>query len=91
MKKRAHLIVHGDVQGVGLRYLVRNQAKVLNITGWIINRDNGTVELVAEGEESDLKKLIEFCRHGPRYAKIEEVKVEWQDYKAEFHDFSVRY
>lgn len=91
MKKRAHLIVHGDVQGVGLRYLVRNQAKVLNITGWIINRDNGTVELVAEGEESDLKKLIEFCRHGPRYAKIEEVKVEWQDYKGEFDDFSVRY
>lgn len=91
MKKRTHLIIHGNVQGVSFRYYTRQQAKQLGITGWVANRPDGTVEVVAEGEETQLQKLIEWCSHGPRSAAVEKVETERLEYKAEFSNFYIKY
>ena len=51
--KRIHLIISGDVQGVGYRAWTKRQAKDLGIVGWVKNREDKAVELVGEGEEQD--------------------------------------
>jgi len=91
MKKRIHIIVSGRVQGVFYRLSAKRQAKILNLTGWIKNKENGKVEIIAEGEEENLRKLILWCRRGPLIARVEDIKTEWKEYKGEFEYFSVRY
>lgn len=57
--------VHGHVQGVGFRYWVKSQAKKHSITGYAKNLEDGRVEVVAEGEEADVDKLLELLREDP--------------------------
>jgi acylphosphatase len=89
--KRVHLIVAGDVVGVGFRAWVLRMAKELHLTGWVKNRDNGTVELVAEGSSQSLAILVDQSRHGPQLAHVKNVTVEWQKETGEFITFQVIY
>ena len=75
--ERVHAVVHGDVQGVGFRYFVQRRAHQLGLKGWVRNNDNGTVELVAEGERRDLEELKHAVEQGPRTARVERVDVDW--------------
>lgn len=70
---RIHLAIAGMVQGVGFRWFVRQRATSLNIAGWVANRDDGTVELAAEGEPDALAALVEAVRRGPPGARVEAV------------------
>jgi acylphosphatase len=63
-------IVQGRVQGVGYRYFVRRQAEALGVTGYARNRPDGTVEVVAEGDESSLRAFEERLRSGPDFASV---------------------
>ena len=87
--KRVHLIISGDVHGVGFRAWIKQEADALDIVGWVKNREDQTVEVVAEGEEQNLKTLIERCGKGPDVAWVEDVQIDWQDYGDEFSDFEV--
>lgn len=89
--KRVHIIISGDVQGVGFRGWVVGQAKELSITGWVKNRKDGAVEVVAEGQKNDLEELVKRCQHGPEVAWVEKVDVQWQEGKEEFVNFDVVY
>jgi len=91
MNARTHVLVHGEVQGVFFRQETKRRADSLNVKGWVRNRDDGGVEAVFEGEEPDVQALIEFCRNGPPRALVTSVKVEWEKYTGEFHDFKIRY
>ncbi|TMG57453.1 MAG: acylphosphatase, partial [Chloroflexi bacterium] len=55
--ERLHAVVRGDVQGVGFRYYVQRKARQLGLPGWVRNNDDGSVELVAEGERDALEQL----------------------------------
>jgi acylphosphatase len=90
MKKRAYISVSGRVQGVGFRYSIQREAKKLNITGFARNVSNGDVEIIAEGEEENLKQLIDFCKKGPLIARVDNVNHEFSDYKGEFNNFRTR-
>ncbi|MBW2966619.1 acylphosphatase [Candidatus Woesearchaeota archaeon] len=90
-KKRIHIIISGRVQGVFFRAGTKRQAKILNITGWVKNNPDRTVEIIAEGEETNLKQLISWCSKGPLIARVDDIKIEWQKYKKEFEYFSIRY
>lgn len=79
MLKRLHLIIHGRVQGVGFRWYTREKALELGLVGWVRNNPNGTVEIVAEGEETELKKLRDWCVEGPRFAMVERMEEKWED------------
>jgi acylphosphatase len=84
---RMHVFVSGTVQGVFFRQNTKRQAEGFGVKGWVRNLPDGRVEAVLEGEESAVKKLVEYCRHGPSSAKVENIEVTYEHYKAEFSDF----
>jgi acylphosphatase len=90
-KRRVKIIVKGLVQGVYFRATTRQQARQLNVTGWVKNRWDGSVEILAEGNKEKLDRLIAWCHKGPSGASIEGVKVEWQSFLDEFQDFIIAY
>jgi len=91
MKIRAHVFVSGIVQGVFFRSETIYEAKRRGVKGWVCNLPDGRVEAVFEGEENNVKELIEFCRRGPPGARVTDVDVKWENYTGEFRDFEIRY
>ena len=90
--KRYHIIIHGRVQGIFFRYNTNKLANKLGgIAGFVKNLPDGTVEVVAEGDDAKLKQLIEFCRQGPLLAKVTKVVVQEEKPKGEFKTFETRY
>ncbi|MEW6070559.1 MAG: acylphosphatase [Candidatus Thermoplasmatota archaeon] len=82
---------YGLVQGVFFRANTRRKAKELGVRGWVRNCTDGSVELLAEGEEQAVKQLLEFCsRHIP-YAVIDKVDVNYEEFKNEFKSFEILY
>ena len=79
--KRVHIIIYGLVQGVNFRYYTRAKAEELNLTGFVRNNYDGTVEIEAEGEEGVLNKLIEFVKVGPSLSRIDNIEIHWHDIK----------
>jgi len=75
--ERLHALVRGDVQGVGFRYFVQRKARQLRLPGWVRNNDDGSVELVAEGEREALEQLKRAVEEGPGAARVEGVDVQW--------------
>jgi acylphosphatase len=88
--RRLHARVTGRVQGVGFRYFVIGVAGELGLTGWVRNRQDGSVELVAEGDEELLNKLIQALKRGSRSSVVSAVHEEWLEATGEFYRFSAR-
>ncbi|MFH1638602.1 MAG: acylphosphatase [Candidatus Woesearchaeota archaeon] len=88
--KRVRVIISGNVQGVFFRAGIKKQANMLDINGFVKNKEDGTVEAIFEGDDDDIDEIIEFCKEGPRGAQIDDVEVEEEEYKEEFEDFEVR-
>ncbi len=84
-----HAIVDGRVQGVGFRYFVKNAAEELGLTGWVRNKMDGRVEVLAEGPRADLEMLLDALRHGPRSSYVSEVKIDWNPASLIYQRFSV--
>jgi acylphosphatase len=88
---RAHIWAQGRVQGVGFRAHVEYSARQIGgLTGWVRNVGYDTVEAVAEGEHTNVEKLVEAMREGPRSSRVDESKVEWEEPTGEFMQFEVR-
>ena len=90
-EQRMDAIVYGIVQGVGFRWWVREQARWLGLTGYVRNRYNHTVEVVAEGTERDLRSLLSLLEQGPSAAVVDHVDVQWRPSSGNFTGFEVRY
>ena len=88
--KRLNATVIGRVQGVSFRYYVVELAESLNLSGWVRNKWNGSVEVTAEGFYPNLETLLQALREGPPMARVDDVCYEWQPYTGEFKDFQVR-
>lgn len=88
---RLSAIVHGRVQGVGFRFFAQRRASELGVTGYVRNRWDGTVEVVAEGEEDVVRRFLGGLRMGPRSAVVDRVDIQWEDYTGEFKYFEVRF
>ncbi len=67
-------VVTGRVQGVGFRWFVEREAATLGVTGWVRNRDNGSVEVMATGTREQLRALRQKLQEGPRAARVDEVQ-----------------
>lgn len=65
-----YVVVRGKVQGVGFRWFVREQARALGLTGWVRNRDDGSVEVLAHGDEAALGQLRSLIGSGPSGARV---------------------
>tara|TARA_Y100000310_G_scaffold218876_1_gene220197 strand:- start:241 stop:513 length:273 start_codon:yes stop_codon:yes gene_type:complete len=88
---RRHIFIKGNVQGVNFRYNTEKRANKLGLTGWGKNLPNGNVEIVVEGEEDKVNELIEFCKHGPTYARVYDIEIIEEKYKGEFGGFEIKY
>lgn len=82
--------VYGRVQGVGYRYFVKNKAKELDILGYVKNLNDGTVEVLAQGREENLQKLVKELKKGPFLAKVEKVEVVFRKPINFFSEFKIQ-
>ncbi len=69
------LIISGRVQGVFYRESAKKEAQKQDISGWVKNKSDGTVEVLAQGEEEKINQFIEWCKIGPSLADVAEVKI----------------
>ena len=90
VNSRLHIMIEGRVQGVGFRYFVLENANALGLTGWVRNRYDQRVEVIAEGEHEKLEKFLVAIRTGPRGSMVTDVKPEWQAAQGEFNRFSIK-
>ena len=90
-QRRARVVVHGMVQGVGYRYSCRREAAREDVTGWVRNNFNGTVEAMFEGEQEDVESMIAWCRQGPASSEVRTVDVEWENFTGEFASFDIAF
>ena len=89
MKIRARVIIQGLVQGVNFRHYTRQAALRHNVSGWVMNLPDGSVEGCFEGEEPDVNALIDWCRTGPDWARVDHLAVRKEEYRGEFDDFRI--
>jgi acylphosphatase len=73
--KQIHAIVRGRVQGVGFRAGTAHEARRLGLRGWVRNRMDGTVEVLAGGDEAAVDQLAAWLKHGPRGAHVTSLDV----------------
>lgn len=90
-KKQIHCIIKGDVQGIGYRYFVVREASRLNINGWVKNLYNGDVEVVAEGDEEKIERLLKEFRSGHPYARVDDIYIEWYPPENKYDRFFVKF
>jgi acylphosphatase len=87
---RVWLRIKGRVQGVGFRFSAVDQARRLGLMGWVWNTYDGDVELVAEGPEDRLRRLVAWAHAGPAGALVVDVEEKWLAYAGEFDGFGIR-
>lgn len=86
---RAHIIFIGRVQGVFYRAFTQDAALGFGLTGWVRNLWDGSVEAVIEGEREAIDCMIAQCRMGPLHARVDDIRIEWLEYKGEFKSFII--
>lgn len=70
------LVIRGVVQGVGFRYSMAMQARLLGISGWVRNRRDGSVEAMIAGDAAAVAAMLDWSRRGPAGAVVDDVLVE---------------
>lgn len=83
------MIISGRVQGVNFRFYTFQKARLLGLNGFVRNLPDDIVEAVFEGNEEKVKEMIEWCRHGPAFAKVDNIKIIKEKYKGEFKKFDI--
>ena len=71
---RCRLEVTGEVQGVGFRWFTRETARRLGLAGWVRNNTDGSVEILVEGSESAMDRLVSEVSRGPAGAAVSRVQ-----------------
>jgi acylphosphatase len=85
-------VVRGRVQGVNFRDFVCTRARFLRLNGYVRNLADGrSVEVVAEGERTDLEQLLEYLHEGPGTALVHGVDVEWGEASGRYQDFGIAF
>jgi acylphosphatase len=77
--KRARVLVSGDVQGVGFRWYAREEALDRGLAGFVRNLPDGRVEAAFEGDPAKVDEMVEWCRRGPRWARVTTIEVQEEE------------
>lgn len=90
-EERVRIVIIGRVQGVFFRSSTRDEALRLGIGGWVRNQNDGSVEIVAEGDREQLDEFIDWCRTGPPDARVDELDTSRSEFLSEFDKFIIKY
>ena len=74
-RRSVRVLIEGSVQGVGYRAWTERVAAELDLSGWVRNRRDGTVEALFSGPAEEVAEMLERCRDGPRAARVTAVRV----------------
>ncbi|MFA6600473.1 MAG: acylphosphatase [Candidatus Omnitrophota bacterium] len=91
MRKRLRAIFLGMVQGVGFRFTTQRLARQYPVTGFVRNRSDGGVEVLAEGDEDDLREFLGAIQASPLSSYIRESHIEWADATGQFQHFEITF
>lgn len=89
--QRIHAIITGRVQGVGFRQTTKQKASEIGITGWVMNRKDGGVEVIAEGSADVMDSFLDYLSQGPPSARVDNVRHINETPTGEFDGFKVTY
>jgi len=87
--KRIHVYISGKVQGVFFRAETQRTAMALKLTGWVRNMEDGRVEALFEGEDTEVDKMIDWCHIGPPAARVDRVEFLEEPYAGNLHSFKI--
>ncbi len=87
--QQLNAVVHGRVQGVSFRYYTLQRANELGLVGWVSNRYDRTVEVVAEGPRPALEQLLAALWQGPMAATVTDVEVHWMIATGRYDHFEI--
>lgn len=87
--ERVELNVRGRVQGVAFRWYTQQKAQSLGLTGWVRNRPDGSVQILAEGPGPDLETFCDWAARGPDHARVDRVVVSWSEAAGKFEKFLI--
>ena len=90
-KMQLFVLISGKVQGVGFRNFTQMNARQLGINGYAKNLPNGKVEVIAEGDKSQLDALIALLEKGPRFARVDSLETDERPFTGEYKTFGIRY
>ena len=89
--KKISAIVFGRVQGVGFRFFTERMAELLHLTGWVSNEYDGSVKIVAIGQDTKIADLLMVLQKGPSMSRIDNVEYQLEDCDYnEYEDFSIK-
>lgn len=91
MQKRLECQVFGRVQMVMFRDFITRKARARGVVGTVQNMPDGSVLIVAEGEEANLQELLALANRGPVFARVDRVEESWKQYLGEFKSFDILY
>lgn len=86
---RVRCLISGEVQGVFYRAWTQQTAQELKLTGWVRNRDDGTVELAAEGPRDRLDEFLQLLWEGPAHAQVTDVQIHWEAHLEKLPGFQI--
>ncbi len=89
--KEIRIHVFGTVQGVFFRANTQKEAQKLGLVGYVRNLPDGSVEIVAQGDEEKLKELLEWSYHGPNEAEVKHLEFNYKDLTINTNKFEIRY
>ncbi|MBD3413921.1 MAG: acylphosphatase [Candidatus Aminicenantes bacterium] len=87
--ERARLMISGRVQGVLFRDFTQRWASSFELKGWVKNLPDGRVEVLVEGDKDKINRLITKLRKGPQMARVDDIDLDWREYKGEYSDFRI--
>ena len=87
---RATITIQGRVQGVSYRSNARRKAAEYGLTGYVANQPDGSVQIVAEGDTTQIDRFVAWCSHGPKAAIVTQLRVDRTEATGEFRDFQIR-
>jgi len=89
VKVRIRAVFSGRVQGVFFRANAKHFADEEGVTGWVSNREDGSVEALFEGEERNVLSVIDKCRDEQPYARVSSVETAREEYRGDLAGFII--
>lgn len=86
---RYHIAIRGDVQGVGFRYYAQKSALAYGVGGWVRNRIDGSVEIDAEGNETNMALFLGAIKQGSRFSYVESTDIQKQAEIMNYRTFDI--